>query len=440
LSGTPERRLPATLAARLGGGAILIAVLATVLAVLLVLRQTRAAIASETEAALDYARLSLAAQAPLQGGAGQAAADAWAASLGRLRHLCVALDAAGTAVCEQTAAKGVPQWFTERVSSPPQTLAGRLADGRPLTVTAHARDELQEAWGEVRGLLAMILAAGGATLLLIWGSLWRGLSPVDRVVDTLGRVGRGEYEHRLTPRGPPELRRLADGVNALTDSLAHNAREHQRLLQRYRQVQEDERREVARELHDDIGQYLTALEAELASAEQASRGGTTIAAEPALRAARNSLRHVFDSVRGLLDRLRPAVLEELGLAAALDQLGQDWQRRLPGVQVRVDVQADLPREARERALQLYRIAQEAMTNVARHAAASEVRIRLGYDPARQQWWLRVADDGRGFDPDTRRGGGLGLRGMRERAQALGGELQVASAPRGGCRVEVRVPA
>jgi signal transduction histidine kinase len=212
-------------------------------------------------------------------------------------------------------------------------------------------------------------------------------------------------------------------------------RVRRRLLKRVLSAQEDERRRIARDLHDEIGQALTSL----------LIGLRTVADAPTCEAARgraNELRQVtvnaLEEVRRLARGLRPSVLDDLGLAAALERYAADYARaHTVAVEVRVpDAAAGrLPDEVETA---LYRIAQEALTNTARHAAARHVVVAVERRPGVVQ--LTVADDGRGFargkaDP----GGRLGLPGVRERAALLNGSVAVESGPGAGTTVTVRIP-
>ena len=210
--------------------------------------------------------------------------------------------------------------------------------------------------------------------------------------------------------------------------LAHNRELAQQLIA----VQENERLALARELHDELGQHCTAIRIEAAYIQR-SRDVAQVAAAAQRAAAAAEL--LYESVRRLLRRLRPAELDELGLVAALQSLCEACEARSG---VRCGFQHDgepiAPGEAIDTAV--YRVTQEALSNVVRHAQAASVRVELTV--ARGALALQVADDGRGFDPSTRTRG-LGLLGAAERAAALGGQFEALSAPGTGTRVCMRLP-
>lgn len=199
-------------------------------------------------------------------------------------------------------------------------------------------------------------------------------------------------------------------------------------------AREDERRRIARELHDELGQRLTALKMELSTLD----GGI---APQALRQRLVQMMEMVDetiaSVRHIAKDLRPAMLDDLGLNAAIEWLANDTSRRL-GIEVTLQLDETEPASDDGAAITLYRIVQEALTNVARHARATRVRIALRQEG--EGLTLTVQDDGAGFKGDALDGeGSYGLVGIRERAYMLGGDLWIDSVPEGGVRLSVRIP-
>jgi len=184
--------------------------------------------------------------------------------------------------------------------------------------------------------------------------------------------------------------------------------------------QEDERRRIARELHDEAGQVLTAVKIEL------DLDGRREASEMVGRA--------LAQVRDLSNLLRPTVLDDLGLLPALRALVDDFGRRAQ-IEVRLEVPAATPALPGDAEVAIYRVVQEALTNVARHAAARHATVRVAVDPARVR--VSVEDDGRGVRGEVVPH--LGVLGMRERVTALGGTLAIASPPGSGLRVEATLP-
>lgn len=209
--------------------------------------------------------------------------------------------------------------------------------------------------------------------------------------------------------------------------------ENQHLLSHALALQEEERRSLARELHDELGQYLHAARAEAVALKLAS--GDPMIAERAA-AIEHSLAHIAQAARAQIGRLRPPALDELGLAAALESLAERQFAPVAGLQWECHVDAAVDVLPPGLAINLYRIAQECLTNVVRHACASRVTLEMRAVPG--GWLLQIADDGRGFDSVS--APGYGLPGIRERVEAMHGRLEILSGVGRGVRVRVMVPA
>ena len=218
----------------------------------------------------------------------------------------------------------------------------------------------------------------------------------------------------------------------LLQRLEANEREFRRLGRAVWRVQEDERRRLARELHDGVGQNLTALKHRLVQLGEAAPPALRVQVDAAIALCGDTL----EDTRAMSRLLRPPILDDLGLEAALR-----WLARSVGEAAGIDVSVEIePLPALDGDLQtlLFRVAQEALNNVARHAQAHSVLLRLVARGNRLQ--LQVADDGRGCDPSTALGlGGSGLGGMRERLRLYGGALELHSAPGEGTRLRAVVP-
>ena len=198
---------------------------------------------------------------------------------------------------------------------------------------------------------------------------------------------------------------------------------------------EEERQRIARELHDDTAQRLAAL---LVRLQLAMRAGRAADREAMLAEIRQGIEEAADSVRRIARNLRPPVLEEVGVVGAIRMHARSL-REAYGIQIEVEASRPEPRLAADLELALYRIIQEALSNVVRHGRADSARVSFSTMDGVIE--IGVADTGVGFDPDVveREGRGLGLIGMRERARYTGGELDIDSAPGAGTRVRLRIP-
>ncbi len=280
----------------------------------------------------------------------------------------------------------------------------------------------------------------------IWRFSWRMVQPIQRLRDSARAVQAGDLSQRVAEDRADEIGELASAFNAMTTELARShdeleRKEHMRarLLDQVITAQEDERKRIARELHDETSQALTSLMVGLKLLEQ----------RPELAEMRETLADLrsltsktLEAVHDLALQLRPSVLDDLGLVPATDRLVGDFQRTY---RTSVTFETNLrtaPRLPATIETALYRIAQEALTNVARHANAHSVSVLL--ESRRGSVRLIVEDDGRGFDMasclnQSHDGRCLGVFGMRERATLLGGNLTIESTPGGGTTVFVEVP-
>jgi two-component system, NarL family, sensor histidine kinase UhpB len=236
-----------------------------------------------------------------------------------------------------------------------------------------------------------------------------------RTVDLL-RPGQ-----RLAEGGGPEVAELVAVFNEMLDRLETERRESG---QRALRAQESERARVARGLHDEVGQVLTGVLLQLEGRGRSDE-------------AKAAVRQALEEVRRIARELRPEMLEHLGLVSALTELSRKFAGQ-SGLRIDRRFADDLPPLSDEAELAVYRVAQESLTNVARHAQASRVEVAL--EPGVDSVVLRVVDDGRGIDDTLALNGRGGLRGMRERAVLVGGALAVKRAREGGVEVRLEVPA
>ena len=308
----------------------------------------------------------------------------------------------------------------------------------PLYGAANRRTlELLALFGGIM-LVAVAVAYGIGSLLT---------RPLAQLVEATQAVARGEVDRKAPVLGRDEVGEVAMAFNAMTDALALVAREREEanlqlrhLLEKVITAQEDERKRVARELHDEFAQTLTALAMELEAAAHRIPPELGAAKEAVHRTHQRAMQAV-EEVRRLILDLRPVVLDDHGLVSAvrwyaersLEPLGIATTVRTSGLKRRLGVRTEAA---------VFRIVQEALNNIARHSGGTVAEVRLD----RHNGWLEVAveDNGRGFAPDavmTSPAGadGLGLLGMRERAALLGGEFSLRAALGRGTKIRLRIP-
>ncbi|HJV84196.1 MAG TPA: ATP-binding protein [Noviherbaspirillum sp.] len=420
------------------------------------LKQTRDGIREEVEAATRVAEQWLTVSAR-ELHAGQ---DGWNSErllahlrdVGRIRaNALEVVDAAGTRRYlspgpTYKAGRAAPGWFAAVVEP---GFAARRVDAGELTVILHpdASRATLDAWDD------LCTMAGWAGVLLavlfftVRHALDRALRPLGQVMAALDRTGRGCFDTRLPVFPEPELGRLAKAFNGMADRLVEAVNDNVRLgseselNERLQARIEDDRRSIARELHDELAQGITAVRALAGAIMQRTVD------QPALHAPAQSILTVAgqmqDGVRTILQRLRHQQ-GSLG-ASADDTLGrylQAWQQQYPDIRLGMQLAGGNAPISDGIIQALVRITQEGLTNVVRHAAATRVEITLRRLEASDGVWLELvlADNGRGFAaPTSSPGCGLGLAGMRERAAALAGELRFDTVADGGTRLCVRLP-
>lgn len=282
------------------------------------------------------------------------------------------------------------------------------------------------------------------------------IRPVQTIRETVGQFGLGQADVETPVRSPDEIGRLAESINAMThrihaeeqenlnlsDQLQAQAEARRQLLLRLTTAQEEERRRVARDLHDDLGQDLAgaAMQLEVIAQEEP---GASPKARRALERARVLIADATDRIYGVILSLRPAGLDDLGLAPAIrahaERLFEDT-----GVQIEIDADGLTERLPSEMETAIFRIFQEGLSNVHRHGRARQIRLHMRLTGGIFEG--EIIDDGVGFDvqslaqtPPGVEMRGLGLLGMQERVSPWGGEVQIASVPGQGTRLTVRIP-
>jgi signal transduction histidine kinase len=314
-------------------------------------------------------------------------------------------------------------------------LRGRIYGS--LMVTPSAELEIAEAWNKTRSLMALSTVTVLAVCLLVYLSISRALRPAQTIVAGLEDMETGHLAYRLPSFELNEWQRIAAAINQLAASQQQLLEERQKLVVKLINLQEEERRYLARELHDEFGQCLAAINAVATAIKQTAAQQCPDLINEAEHISRITA-HMLDGVRDLLGRLRPAEFDELGLAASLNSLVAGWNGRGGGkTRYHLSINGDCAELGEAQAVTLFRVAQECLTNITKHAAASRVGISLAIRP--EEAILEVKDDGIATELPFADAGGIGLLGIRERVAALHGQLNLAVAEPHGLIVEVRLP-
>ena len=345
------------------------------------------------------------------------------------------------------AGREAPAWFSRLVSPPTQPTEIEFNGGRIVLKADASRsvldgwdDLMRVVWGAASGLVAVNLLAYVLTR--------RALKPLGQVVEGLRQIGGGDYSTRLPPLSG-EARPIGEAFNRMAQVVQDSvearrvAAEAEANLAQSRELThmiqtriEQERAAIARELHDELGQQVTAIKSAGVSITQRVRGQDP-ALEQAARLVVDTAGQIYGVVHQIIARMRPLPLDHVGLAEALNDLLDDWRLQHPQVEFALDAQALPPDPGDSLSTAAYRIVQEAVNNALRHGAPSRVQIQVRVDGVDLS--IRVSDNGRGLPVDWRQPGHYGVLGMRERAVALGGSFELQKPEGGGVCVAARIP-
>ena len=331
----------------------------------------------------------------------------------------------------------VPAWFVALLAPSRSSVNLAVGDGNAITIEPDPRNEIGEVWTQFQDDLVAAGLSCALSSFLVSMMVGRAFRPIDRLSAAFALVGSGEYAVRVEPVGPPELRRLAGGFNAMAQRLDAAQARNLRLNERLLSLQEEERRDLARDLHDEVGPFLFAVNLDAVSIEQAANGGRVgEVAERALSIC-EAVQHMQRHVRAMLHRLRQTSPVEAGLAPALAHLVAFWRARQPDIELALAMSVDEDRLGDPAMAAIYRLVQEGLNNAIRHGRPHRVEVAVEA-VERGQVRVRVADDGDGLA--TLKQPGLGLQGMRERVEGLGGTLDVGPDTAGkGLVVIARLP-
>ncbi|TWB59530.1 histidine kinase [Nitrospirillum viridazoti] len=362
------------------------------------------------------------------------------------RHLRVSLRQPGGGVVASSRLAvpdhPAPAWFVRSLDVPQLSaevpLPGFSGQGLWLRLETDPSGEVSEVWGELGDDAVMMLLFSALALPMVYWTLGRALRSVDRLSKAFAQVAETGMEtaRPVAEAGPPELRRLAVSFNRMIERLAAAEARNRRLHEQLQTIQEEERADLARDLHDEVGPYLFAINVDVTALMAAAERAGDAAMRDQARSAREAVTHVQQEVKAILARLRPPGLSDLGLRAALENLAAFWRARRPDVAIAVTV-APGPHLGEAGDTAIYRVVQESLSNAIRHGRPRSVSI--GVASSAGGITIDIADDGDGLPAGAPPSTGYGLRGMAERVAALGGSLTVANRPEGGVRVHAVLP-
>lgn len=436
--------------------AIFVALTGIVLAILTALEidATRSSVREEMEASSRIAThlLIRISQIYAMGDLGNLAA--FLDATGRVRANDITLyDAEGKVLHTSPASRyktgrDAPDWYAALIMPPASPRVIPL-NGARLVVAPDPSRAVLDGWDNLKHLLIVgVILFLVADALVIW-LISRWLAPLEVIRRGLAKMAAGEHNYRLPALPGKEAGEIGKAFNRMADAVEENiqvrhasAEASARLKAQREFTQmlncriEEERASLARELHDELGQSLTAIRSITKSMLQhPDVAGRTI--EMSVRMLFDTAGAMSDAMHRMIPRLRPLQLDDMGLMDAVRDLAADFQVKHPAIRIELHCENEIPHLPDMLEISIYRIVQEALTNVARHAGATRVDLRL--DLQEKDLHLRIADNGSGDAMSLDRPGHYGVRGMRERAEALGGNIAFGRAKEGGLEIVVVIP-
>ncbi|WP_340123887.1 LapD/MoxY N-terminal periplasmic domain-containing protein [Methylobacter svalbardensis] len=340
-----------------------------------------------------------------------------------------------------------PQWFIKLVEGEhpkaehPITTSG----GKQLTliVQANPLDEITEVWEESIAFFSSLFLLTLVTFLAVNLAFNKALKSIAIIVDGLKAIETGQYGQKLPDFSIQEYDSIAKAINHMTGELNASRQENRALTQHTLEIQEDERQRLSQELHDELGQSLTAIKVMAVTAGRSQAGAVGPRAD--IKQATDSIisicDHLMTVVRSMMHQLHPLVLTELGLKATMEDLLNHWAIRNPELKLTIACPDEVDDLEQKITIQLFRVVQECLTNIVRHAQASRASISLEIEHRAETATalrLQVTDDGQGCAVDRIKTG-FGLLGMRERINSLGGELAIKTQPQQGMSIIATIP-
>lgn len=344
--------------------------------------------------------------------------------------------------------KRPPQWFASLIESqrPQAEYSMANSTGKQLTliIQANPLDEITEVWEESIRFLGSLLLLTLFTFLAVNLAFNKALKAIGLIVKALKIIETGQYQQKLPDFSIQEYDSIAKAINHMADVLNVSQQENQELAEHSLNIQEEERQRLSQELHDELGQSLTAIKvmavaAERAQAEESKAGKIEI--KQVMNSIVSVCDHLMIVVGSMMHQLHPLILSELGLKATLEDLLNHWAVRNPALSISLNSPDEVDLFEQKISIQVFRIVQECITNSIRHAKASKVVISLEIlqeSATRSVLRLQVTDDGQGCSLEKLKTG-FGLLGMRQRVNSLTGELTIKTLPNEGMSIIAIIP-
>jgi two-component system sensor histidine kinase UhpB len=333
--------------------------------------------------------------------------------------------------------KTAPDWFTYLVVSEYPKVEYQIEtlnkEILTLIIQANPMDEVIEVWRETLIFFSTLLLLILLTFLSIHWVFTQNLGDIRLIVAHLKRIETGDYQQKLSFFSTQEYNNIALAINHMSDVLDQTQQQNRALTQHSLKVQEEERQRLSQELHDEFGQYLTAIKVMAVTAAHESSDTDAIT-----QSISEICDHLIMVLRSIMKQLHPLILTELGLKAALEELVSHWESRAPKTIFELQYDNNVDEVSKTIVIQVFRVIQESLTNIIRHAHATRVTINLRMDDFNREFHLEVSDDGQGCDLQ-KVASGFGLLGMEARITLLNGDFSIHSQRHQGLCMRIKIP-
>ena len=342
-----------------------------------------------------------------------------------------------------------PDWFIKLVQPKVEIVERKVRYGT-LIISSSAAGSIREAWSGFSQLMWVGLAFFLILNIMVYLLLSHSLRPINRILAAISSIEQGDLSTRLPGLALPEFDRIGHSLNRMAESLKaeRELEENRQLTFLIQKHIEDERRSLARELHDELGQYVTAIKTFAVGIANKAKNNSEIAGMPEIASSAqvivSAANQIYDGMHNIVRQLRPGSMDNLGLAETLKDAVSNYQAQHPQIKIQLYLSENLEAGNLQSlgetvSINLYRIVQESLNNAFKYAQASKIDIRL-VKTASGELQLSIEDNGVGMDVNAvDQTTHFGLLGMRERVQALNGTFNIVASPNKGTKIHITVP-
>ena len=333
-----------------------------------------------------------------------------------------------------------PEWFVKLVAPKTETVERKIRYGT-LVVASSAAGSIREAWAGFRQLIWAGLIFFVLLNVMVYALLRHSLRPIKSILKSINQMEKGDLSTRLPSFKLPEFDRIGHSLNRMAESLAaeRQLEENRQLTQLIQSHIEDERRSLARELHDELGQYVTAIKTFAVAIVNKTKDKSPEISSSA-QVIVSAANQIYDGMHNIVRKLRPGALDNLGLSETIRDTVNYWQNLNPEVKINLTLEGELDKLGETLNINIYRIVQEAINNALKHAQANVIDIKLAVLADTNSFALTIKDNGVGMKmADVDQTQHFGLLGMRERVQGFHGSFNLVSEPNQGTALYINIP-